>query len=273
MRLFKLLNKIFLVLVVLSIIVAGGYTYFISPDDYKFSTYEYTSSKIPSVFDHFKIAFFSDVHINSKEDVKRFETIIKELNTKTFDMVIFGGDLYEEDIISSEEVSKILKSIECQHGKFAVLGEKDKALEITELLTKGGFEVLNNQQRTIYYENKTISLLGLNHQDASTLINDTNKTLFQLAVSHMPDTFKNNEKVVDLQLSGHSNGGNIYIPFIGGMVLDENCKTYNHGIYETPNSTLYVTNGVKGTSDFPFKLFAANEIKFITLNYEQDILE
>ena len=273
MKLFKLLNKIFLILVVVSFLIAAGYTYFISPNDYKFSTYEYTSSKIPSEFDHFKIAFFSDVHLNSKEDIERFETIIKELNTKTFDMVIFGGDLYEEEIISSEQVSKILKSIECQYGKFAVLGEKDKALEITELLTKGGFEVLDNQQRTIYYENKTISLLGLNNQDASTLINDTNKSLFQLAISHMPDTFKNNDKTVNLQLSGHSNGGCIYIPFVGGMVVDENCKTYNHGLYKTDNSILYVTNGLKGTSDFPFKLFAANEIKLITLNYEQEVLQ
>ena len=75
MKLFKILKRIFIVLLVLILSVSAGYTYFISPNDYKFSTYSYTTDKIPSEFDHFKIAFFSDVHINSKEDVKRFETI------------------------------------------------------------------------------------------------------------------------------------------------------------------------------------------------------
>lgn len=273
MKLFKFLKKIFFILIILSVVVAGGYTYFISPDDYTFTVYEYKTNKIPSVFDYFKIAFFSDTHLKTKEDITRFEEIINELNTKTFDMVIFGGDLYESDIISSDKVSKILKSIECNYGKFAVLGEKDKALEVTEILNRGGFEVLDNQQRTIYYENKNISLLGLNNQDASTLINDTNKNLFQLAISHKPDTFESNYKNVQLQLSGHSLGGSIYIPFLGGLLTDDSSKTYNHGIYTKDSAVLYVTNGLKGTSDFPYKLFASNEVKFITLKYEQETLE
>lgn len=273
MKLFRILRKTILILIVLSLLIVTGYTYFVSPTDYKFSTYQYETDQIPSVFNQFKIAFFSDCHIKTSDDVTRFDEIITELNTKTFDMVIFGGDLFENKPIETEKISKILKKIESQYGKFAVLGEKDDTLEVTKVLNDGGFEVLNDQQRTIYYENKTISLLGLNNADASTLINEKNKDLFQLAIAHKPDTFKSNYKNVDLQLSGHSLGGSFYIPFIGSLMSDEGCTTYNHGLYTKSNASLYVTNGIKGTSQLPYKLFASNEVKFITLIYQQQTLE
>lgn len=273
MRLFKTLRNILITLFVSFLIITIAYTYFISPNAYKFSTYEYKTAQIPSVFDRFKIAYFSDVHLNSTKDIDCFEKIIDELNTKTFDMVIFGGDLYQSNIISSERVSKILKSIECHYGKFAVLGEKDKTLEVTEILNNGGFEVLDNQERTIYYKEKTISLLGLNNQDASTLINESNQSLFHIAINHYPDSFQQNSKDIQLQLSGHSRGGSLYIPYLGGLITDDYCKQYNHGIYQKDNASLYVTNGLKGTSDFPYKLFANNEIKFITLRYVQEQLK
>ena len=273
MKLFKILKRIFIVLLVLILSVSAGYTYFISPNDYKFSTYSYTTDKIPSEFDHFKIAFFSDCNISSKDDITRFEKIIKELNNKTFDMVIFGGDLFEDKPLESDTVSKILKSIDCKYGKFAVLGDKDSTLETTNVLNKGGFEVLDNHQRTIYYENKTISLLGLNNKEASSLINDSNKNLFQLAINHQPDSFDDNYKDVNLQLSGHSLGGSIYFPFLGSLFTDTGFETYNHDIYTKSKATLYVTNGLQGTSKIPYKFFASNEIKFITLVYEQATLE
>ena len=273
MKLFKFLKRILIVLLVFVLLISVGYTYFISPNDYKFSNFEYTTDQIPSEFDHFKIAFFSDCNISTQEDVTRFEKIIGELNTKTFDMIIFGGDLFEDKPIESDTISKVLKSIDCKYGKFAVLGDKDSTLETTSILNKGGFEVLDNQQRTIYYENKTISLLGLNNQNASSLITNKNKDLFQLAICHQPDTFIDNYEDINLQISGHSLGGSIYFPLLGSLFTDDGFKTYNHGTYTQADATLYVSNGLKGTSKIPYKFFASNEIKFITLVYEQATIE
>lgn len=270
MRLFKILKRIILVLIVLSLLVITAYTYFISPNDYSFSSYQYTTKDIPSAFDNFKIAFFSDCHLKTSEDIQRFDKIINDLNEKTFDMIIFGGDLFEGDAVETSQVSKILKKIDCQYGKFAVLGEKDNSsIEVIETLNEGGFEVLNNEARTIYYKNKKISLLGLNGKNAKKAITTENKKLFKIAVTHYPDTFDNNYKDIHLQLSGHSNGGYIYFPFLGSLITDENCDVYNHGIYTKNNAKLYVTNGLKGTSKIPYKFLAKNEIKFITLIYDQ----
>ena len=273
MKLLKILKRIICLLVVFSIISLIGYTYFLSPTNYAISSYQYTSSKIPSQFDHFKIALFSDCHIKTNDDIERFEKMIDDLNDKPFNMVVFGGDLFEDSIFDGENVSRILKKIDCKYGKFAVLGEKDESLsmEITKILNDGGFEVLNNQNRTIYYNQEKISLLGLDsNKKASTLTKKGNK-LFNIALVHTPDSFEHNSNTVDLQLSGHSNGGYFYFPFLGGLVTSDGCETYNHGKYTQGDSTLLITNGVKGTSDLPYKFLCRNEIKLITLNYEQKV--
>jgi hypothetical protein len=267
MSLTSLLKKLVCVLLVLVILLSVVYTFVISPNDYTISSYEYTTTSIPSQFDHFKIAFFSDCHIRNEDDIERLDKIVSSLNEKTFDMVIFGGDLYDSDVIDSENVSKILKKIDCKYGKFAVLGEKDSTtLEIESILNNGGFEVVNDASRTIYYNDKKIALLGLNEKKASEVKKD--KSLFTIVINHKPDSYDNNYKDINLQLSGHSNGGHIYFPLLGSLVRSDGCQTYNHGVYSKSNSTLIVTNGIRGTSKMPYKFLARNEVKIITLTYK-----
>ena len=57
-------------------------------------------------------------------------------------MVIFGGDLYDDQVFKTDEVSQILKSIQCQYGKLAILGERDEksSLEVTQVLNNGGLK-------------------------------------------------------------------------------------------------------------------------------------
>ena len=266
MKLFKILKRIFIVLLVLILSVSAGYTYFISPNDYKFSTYSYTTDKIPSEFDHFKIAFFSDCNISSKDDITRFEKIIKELNNKTFDMVIFGGDLFEDKPLESDTVSKILKSIDCKYGKFAILGEKDiqNEIKITSIFNDGGFEVLKSGIRPLYIQDTSINLIVLDENTDVKKLKLKDKA-FTLAISHTPDTFDVIKNKADLQLSGHSYGGLVHIPLIGSMHKDTGCSTYNHGTYYADSSALIVSNGLSGPSSFPYKLGAKNEINIIKL--------
>ena len=254
------------ILIVISLLVGIGYTYFLSPTDCWFNKYTYKSSDLPDEFDGFTIAFFSDCNIKDEEDLERLEKIVEKLNKRSFDMCIFGGDLFEDEVYEGDEVSKILKNIDCYYGKFAVLGDRDEAT-VESILNEGGFEVVSDAQRKIYYNDAKISLLCLDEEVASSLVEEDDE-LFELAVAHKPDTFENNYDSINLQLSGHSNGGYIYLPLLGSFITSEGCETYNHGRYKKENATLLITNGIKGTSDFPYKLFAYNEVNLITLKCE-----
>ncbi|MFQ7798082.1 MAG: metallophosphoesterase [Coprobacillus cateniformis] len=267
MKKLKLIRRLILLLIVFGLFFTAYYTYAVSPNDYTFSTYNYVNKDITSALNGFKIAYISDINLTDKESVSRLKKMIDKLNSYPFDMVVFGGDLYDGTIIESKDVSAALKDIECKYGKFAILGEKDNSssLEVTQILNDGRFEVLENTARTIHYKEASFLLLAC-HQDTdiSSLKGDT-KTI-KIGITHQPDSFQNHKGKLDLQLSGHSYGGSIYIPYYGALLAPDNAKIYNHGIYEESNSVLLVSNGFHGPASFPYKFLARNEVNFITLN-------
>ena len=227
---------------------------------------KYISSLVSSQLNGFKIAFISDVNLTDQDSITRFEKIVDELNEYPFDMVIFGGDLYDEQVFKADEVSQILKKIQCQYGKLAVLGEHDEAssLEVTQVLNNGGFEVLSNETRPIYYKETNFTLVAYDDEyDFSQFKTSQDKLI--LGISHQPDTFTQAKNVVDLQLSGHSYGGSVYLPYLGAMFPIEGAKTYNHGKYEEKNATLIVSNGLSGPSSFPYKVLCPNQVNFVVL--------
>lgn len=267
MKALRIIRRIILLVIVLSLIVLCGYGFFISPNEYTFKNIKYINENIGSDLNDFKIAFISDVNLTNDDSLERFSNIVDDLNEQDFDMVIFGGNLYEDSIFSDEDVANTLKHINCKYGKLAILGDQDRnnTLEVTTILNNGGFEVLSDTSRTIYYGNATFTLVVYDDEtDISSL--NTNSSTITIGIAHYPDTYTTAQDYVDLQLSGHSLGGSIYIPYFGSLFTEEGCTTYNHGTYKTSSSALVVSNGVTGKSSFPFKLFAPNQILIVSLN-------
>ena len=123
-------------------------------------------------------------------------------------MVIFGGDLFSATPFDNDKVIELLSNIKSKYGKFAVLGEKDLASsnDVNAILNEGGFEVLHNEYRPIYFNGSTISLFGLEGTgELSGLVNENNSESYKIVAVHEPDYFNttsNNE--IALQLSGHT---------------------------------------------------------------------
>lgn len=264
----KIIRRLILLLIVFGLFFACYYTYAISPSAYQFQETSFISNQISSQLNGFKIAYLSDINLTDQKSLERLQKIIKELNTYPFDMVIFGGDLYDEQVFETKEVANALKDIQCKYGKFAVLGERDENndLEVTQVLNNGGFEVLNNESRSIYYKETTTSfqLIAYNDDYDFSQIKNDDQTL-NIGIAHQPDTFTKAKEKIDLQLSGHSYGGSIYLPYFGALLPIDGAKTYNHGTYEEEQSTLIVSNGISGPSSFPYKLLCPNEISMIVL--------
>lgn len=266
----KIVKRLLLALILFAFIFTIGYTYILSPKDYHFTSYEYVNKNITSDLNGFKVAYLSDINLTDQKSLERFEKIVSELNEKDFDMVVVGGDLYDGEVYKANSVAEILKNIHCSYGKFALLGEKDQssALEITQIFNDGGFEVLSNNSRTIYYKEASLQLITCDENtDLSTLSTETQT--ISILLSHQPDVFQKTKGTIDLQLSGHSLGGSIYIPYYGALFKTDGAKYYNHGIYTENNSTLIVSNGVSGSKAFPYKFLAQNEIYLITLRTTQ----
>jgi len=262
----KPVKRIIVLLIILGLIF-GCYFYSkeIATKRVTTKNYNYQSTTIPSEFDGFKIGFISDIYIKDAEDIKHLESIVETLNQSKCDMIIFGGDLFESEIIEQETVISILKKADATYGKFAVLGEKDFInLDTTiSILENSGFEVLRNAQRNIYYNNASISLLGL---ESNTDLSPFNSDKITLAIIHEPDYFNELKNTfIGLQISGHTNGGYIYLPYIKALNTVNQGKLYNHGRYTENDSTLLVSNGLGMESGHEYRFFCPMQIVVVTL--------
>lgn len=257
---------LFLGILALILIINVIYVAAFSKTAYTFSNENVASTSIPKDFDGFKIACFSDIHLQNTSDVTRLTAILNKLSKQDIDLLLFDGDLYYSKVFSSQKVIKALKSVDAPYGKFAVLGDEDMAhsTEVTSLLNDGGFEVLNNEKRPIYYKDKEIDLYGLSTSAQTSILDSDN---YSIVLTHYPDTFSQSAGHTSLQLSGHSGGGYITLPFIGGLFKVKHAKTYTSGSYTKKKSTLLISNGVSPSPLYPYKWGAKNDIMIITFTY------
>ena len=268
----KKIRTIKLLLLIIVIIGSGfGYYYsrYIAPDSYSIKKTTITNNSLPDEFKNFEIGFISDINLQKSSDVTRLKKIVTSLNKENVDMVIFGGDLFSATPFDNDKVIELLSNIKSKYGKFAVLGEKDLASsnDVNAILNEGGFEVLHNEYRPIYFNGSTISLFGLEGTgELSGLINENNSESYKIVAVHEPDYFNttsNNE--IALQLSGHTMGGYIRLPFIGGLFKKTNGNTYVSGEHTKSKSQLLISNGLGMEDGYEYRLFCPNQINIVRL--------
>ena len=256
-------------------IVYDGFNY--APSRIKLNYRYVESEKLHPDLDDLQIAFISDVHYNNFMGKKRFDIVIDKLNNTNPDIVIFLGDLIDEENLENftenikNQLLLQLESINAKYGKFAILGESDyhnQEVEdtVNQILFDANFEVIKNDMIKISKDShNTFQLVGIdsplnNKADIKNAYKDVNESDFTLTVVHTPDTTKVlPQKQTDLVVAGHSHGGQIKIPLLGQIYNQDLANDYYSGLYNVGLIKLYVTNGV-GTTNQDVRIFAPAEI-------------
>jgi predicted MPP superfamily phosphohydrolase len=155
---------------------------------------------------------------------------------------------------------------------FAVLGNHDVNSDhrwITEIIEAHDIPVLRNRAVPIENGNARLWLAGLDDvlegspDLGATLREVPNETIILLA--HEPDFADEAARYpVDLQLSGHSHGGQVWLPGIGAPWLPPLGREYPRGLRRIGNLTLYTNIGL-GTIRLPVRLNCPPEITILTL--------
>jgi Calcineurin-like phosphoesterase. len=262
--------------------LGGGYAYVkeIEPRWLEMKRIHFYHPKFPPSFSPFTIALFSDTHLGFHFDLNQLEEAIGRIQSEHPDLIIFSGDLVDDwsDFQPSGDLVQHLTRLEAPFGKFAVYGNHDHGSMGTvlyrRLMEDAGFHLLFNSSLSIDNGIDQFYLLGVD--DAVLGSPDLEKALegagngdsFRLLVSHCPDFADITKNYsVHLQLSGHSHGGQVKIPFFGAVITPYYGKRYTEGIYPlTEDFTLYVNRGL-GTSRLPFRFLCRPEITILTLEY------
>lgn len=246
--------SIIIVLIITSIIL---YSRFIGIKGLVVHEYNIINEKVPENFNAFKIIHFSDLHYGSTINKKELDKIITTINEYEPDIIVFTGDLLSNKKINDNELINSLNKLQANIGMYYVTSKKDQDHTLA-ILNKTDFIKIDDINELIYNKdgNTPINLVGYK----TTTLEETE--YFTITLSHNPN---NIDKIKsDVLLSGMTHGGQVKLPFIGGIIKEEKSNYYKENYYLINNTDLYISNGL-GTNKYPFRLFSKPSINLYRL--------
>lgn len=257
----KKIIKIIKIIVIILFIIFFTIIYarYKEPTMIKVNEYKITSNKIPDNFHGTKIVHISDIHYGNTIKIKELENIIKKINSLKPDILILTGDLLDKEINEEEkqQIIEELKKINVSIDSYAITGDKDYDKDLwNEIITESNFININNTEKYIF--KKTNNPIIISNNDIA------NENIYTIYITHEPDKIDELNNKFDLILAGHSLNGQINIPIIKQLLLQEGSKKYYKKHYTVNNTNIYISNGL-GTTNFKYRLFNKPSINLYRL--------
>ncbi|MBF0465040.1 MAG: metallophosphoesterase [Nitrospirae bacterium] len=230
--------------------------------------------KIPKGAGKIKIAQISDVHIGVLVRESRIKPIISILKREKPDIILSTGDFVDGQLDHLDGLSNLFLELNPPSGKYAVIGNHElyaglqDSLEFTK---KSGFTILRNEAVTVGFLNiagvddKDISRFNIAETKTETdLLSALPKDKFTILLKHRPIISPDSVGLFDLQLSGHTHGGQIFPYNVFPLLVFK----INTGYTKLTNgSSIYLNRGA-GTWGPPIRLFEPPEVTIIEIDTE-----
>ena len=243
----------------------------------KITQIEQRSPEIPQAFNNFKIVQISDLHdAQLGENHKNLITKVRKTNP---DVIVFTGDLIDSRRYNLAQSIEALTQLASIAPTYYVIGNHEVATNELDLIytqvEQAGAIPLKNSRAMLEKNGEEIALLGIEDPlTGSSVVNSIQLAkgqltddIYTILLSHRPETFDDYVKEnIDFVLAGHAHGGQIRVPFIGGIVAPTQgfMPKYTKGLYIEEETTMFISGGI-GNSSFPLRLFNRPEIIEITL--------
>jgi predicted MPP superfamily phosphohydrolase len=244
---------------------------------------DFSLPRWPERMDGFTIALLSDFHYDPYFSVHPLHSAIGMVNQLRPDMIVLTGDFVSvpmfgderKGALNAEPCARLLRQMSAPHGLWAVMGNHDEGTDreiVTRALQTESIHVLANQSEPIERDGARFWLAGVN--DVLSYTADLTQTLLPvppseaiILLAHEPDFADEAARFpIDLQLSGHSHGGQIRIPLLPPLYLPIMAKKYVLGTYHVGSLLLY-TNAGLGTVGVPLRFDCPPEITLLTLRH------
>lgn len=223
---------------------------------------------------HLRIVQLTDLHIGPWTGPLLINQVVNKINSANPDIVVVTGDLVDGHGSMQQEDMKTLRQIKSNHGVYAVTGNHDYYDDIEDsikFMNDAGMKVLRSETVEI----DGIIIVGADDRDhlikekwglsPSELLvlsqAEKQKNTFLLLLRHRPIIEPGTEGHFDLQLSGHTHGGQV-LPLITSR---HKIGGHSSGLKKLKNGGyLYVSNGA-GFVGAPLRFFAPPEITVFNL--------
>jgi predicted MPP superfamily phosphohydrolase len=248
------------------------------------------ASDLPSQFDGLRIALISDIHLGPSISGQFVADLVDQVNAAEPDLIVIAGDLVDGTVEQLGPELESLARLEAPYGTVLTTGNHEfMTADVNRWIDfwrSQGITVLDNSAIQLTRQSASIDIIGINDRRgrdshpadlvaAVTTLRDafgtpldgsvdgTNR--FRLLVAHQPvqATAHDNQAAqlgVDLQLSGHTHGGQLW----PGQFLVRLQQPVVDGVHEVGGIQVVTSRGV-GSWGPPVRVLAPPEIVLVTL--------
>ena len=252
------------------------------------TSFEVESKHLPDAFDGYRIVQISDLHNDEfgKDNEKLF-ALIKEIKP---DIIAITGDLLdsrrtnvEKALHFASQASQIASCYYVTGNHESRMDEEFERLEVG--MIEAGVNVLRNEKMVLQKDGAQITIAGIDDprfvvatdkvskmesvigEILKGMLQDVSKEEFVILLSHRPELFKMYcKQEVDMILTGHVHGGQVRIPYIGGIIGPGQgiLPDYDAGLYEVGGTKMILSRGL-GQSVIPFRVNNPPELVLLEL--------
>ena len=243
--------QILIILAILTIVILG----FHSPLETTF--YTFSNSKLPDAFNGYKIVLLTDFHL--KEFGDHESVLVQKVADCKPDLILLGGDFIDEKHTSLSPLNDLLKGIHTLAPIYFVSGnhEFDKSTgepilqyaEMQALFSQYGVQDIDDQTITLIKDSDSIQLTGRKWRSTNPArgLSPADDNTFHLLLFHGGNFFDQLSPYgYDLILSGHTHGGIVRLPFLGGVFSNTGSlfPKYDAGLFHQGSSSIIISRGL-----------------------------
>lgn len=275
-------KKIIKIVIVVLLLIAGWIIW----TNINFTTTHISikNEKIPEGFSGYKIAEIADLHNHKWGD-----SLVNKIKEEKPDIIVITGDFVDSSHTDFDISMEFIEKVKSIAPIYYVTGNHeawiDNYSELEKKLYEADVHMMDDTSVLIEKDNSKINLIGI--QDPDFIETDTfegvqesivktklqsllDENYYNVVLCHRPELFKGYvDTGADLVLTGHAHGGQVRIPFAGGLVAPNQgfFPEYTEGVYHEKGTDMVVSRGL-GNSVIPVRINNMPELVIITLNQE-----
>ena len=269
-RIWRVFFGVICALLIVALLLGGcvGFYWFYSQSHFETSFYQETSDL---VVENLRIVFLSDLH--NREYGEGNSRLLEEIGNLAPDLILVGGDMISRDDEDDSPMLALFTKLSGIAPLYGVLGNhelermypSDPAVEKDELLAvrfqEAGLHLLRNDTVTLNIGQNTVQLVGIEGTEAGVDLYgareklnkmEFHKNAYCVMLTHIPILFREKLSMYpfELGLAGHTHGGLVRLPGVGGIYSAEEgfFPTYSGGSYALDNGAMLVISRGLGDS-------------------------
>lgn len=237
---------------------------------------ELTLPRLAPEFDGYRIVQFGDLHLDDWSKPERLHRIVGRVNEQQPDLVAITGDFasYSAKEFDAGRLVEALRGLRARDGCVAILGNHDYLTDVKlvrRCMREGGITELVNSVRTLRRGDAALHIAGIDdvmegESRLDLVLRELPEEGAAILLAHEPDfaDVSSATRRFDLQLSGHSHGGQVAVPFLQRLVLPPFSQRYTRGLYDVRGMIQHTNRGI-GFVHARLRFLCRPEITALTL--------